>query len=438
MGRVPQVQGAVRPRAPAWRALLVVVAAATLVLLAGCQSNTRAAPHYVGNEIAPGVSAPAAAPIRIDVGVGVFEDGVVDLDPDQVETTPAARRAEAHYMPQVLAETLEARGGFGQVRVIPRRLSEMDVWVDGRILRSTGAELELAITVSDAKGRVWYTKEYEHEVNRYVYDPDPTLPRRDPFQAIYEDITDDLVRELARRSPGEIAELRTIAQLQFAQRFAPEQYGDYLARDEDGLWAVRRLPATEDPVFARLADVRQRDRLFTDRIGQYYHTYVERMTAPYDDWRRASHEELVEMRKLKSSEIVRKVGGALAVLGGLAAVVASGDGGAQVAGAAGMVGGAALFASGMDRGARARLHAEALTELAQSMGGNMRPHHITLHERTVTLSGTVEEQYAQWRGLLRELYAAENGGAEPQLPLITAEPPPDAATTPAAPGEAPR
>ncbi len=411
------------------RTALALLAAA-LVLLAGCQTNTRPSLPYVGNEAAPGVSAPAAAPTRVDVGIGVFEDGVVDLDPDQVETTPAVRRAEAHYMPQVLAETLGKRGGFGQVRVIPRRLSEMDVWVDGRIVRSNGVELELEITVSDAKGRVWYTKDYEHDVNRYAYDPDPTLVRQDAFQPLYEHIADDLVRELARRKPGDIAELRTIAQLQFAQRFAPEQYGDYLARAADGSLTVRRLPAQNDPVFARLDDIRQRDRLFGDRIAQYYHTYTERMTAPYDDWRRASHDELVEMRELKGSEIARKVGGALAVLGGLAAMVASGDGGVQLAGAAGMAGGAALFASGMAKGERAQLHAAALSELAQSMGGDMRPHHITLHERTVTLSGTVEEQYAQWRGLLRDLYEAESGGATPQLPHIAADVVPSSATEP--------
>ena len=306
------------------RSALPAVLAVLIALLVGCQSNTRPPLPYVGNEVAPGAVAPAAAPTTVDVGIGVFEDGVVDLDPDQVETTPAVRRAEAHYMPQMLARTLARRGGFGQVRVVPRRLSEMDVWVDARIVRSTGVELELEVTVSDAKGRVWYTRDYRHEVNRYVFDADPTRSREDAFQPIYEHIADDLVRELARRSPAEVAELRTIAQLQFARRFAPEQYGDYLARDDKGVITVRRLPAGNDPVFARLDDIRQRDRLFTDRLAQYYETYAERMAPPYDDWRRASHEELVEMRKLKTSEVVRKVGGALAVLGGLAAVVATG------------------------------------------------------------------------------------------------------------------
>jgi len=60
-----------------------------------------------------------------------------------------------------------------------------------------------------------------------------------------------------------------------------------------------------------------------------------------------------------------------------------------------------------------------LTEMAESMGGDMRPHHITLRDQTFTLSGTVEEQYTQWRGLLKDIYVAEHAGAPPALPLIS-------------------
>lgn len=404
------------------RATFLALCALTLTLL-GCQSGgVRPSTAYVGNSVAPGAAAPPPVTTPLDVGIGVFEDGVVDLDPEQRVTTPSVRRAEAHYMPQVLADTVARRGGFGQVRVIPRRQTEMDIWLDGRIIESTGVELELEVSVSDAKGRVWYTKKYDHEVNRYVYDPDPTLARRDPFQPLYDEITDDLVRELSRRPANELAELRAITQLQFAQRFAPEQFNDYLGRDERGQVTVKRLPALDDPAFARLNDIRLRDRMFSDQVGLYYATYAERMAAPYDNWRRASHDELVAMRKLKGSEIARKVGGALAMLGGLAAV-AAGDSAVGAAGIAGIAGGAYLFKSGVDKGAQAQLHSEALNELAESMGGDMRPHHITLSDQTVTLSGTVEEQYAQWRGLLRELYVAENAGAAPVLPHIAVDAP---------------
>ena len=421
-------------KSPVRRASAAAFLWTMLALLAGCQTgNVRPVSPYVGNAAAPGIAAPPPAPAPLDVGIGVFEDGVVDLDPDQRVTSPSVRRAEAHYMPQMLAETIERRGGFGQVRVIPRRQTEMDLWVDGRIVESTGVELVLDVTVSDAKGRVWYTRKYEHKVNRYAYDPDPTLAHQDPFQPIYDEITADLIRELSRKSAGELAELRTIAQLQFAQRFAPERYGDYLARDAKGVVSVLRLPAVDDPAFARINEMRQRDRMFTDQVGQYYHTYGERMAAPYDNWRRASHDELVAMRKLRGSEIARKLGGALAVLGGIAAV-AAGDSAVGAAGIAGIAGGAYLFKSGVDKGAEARIHAEALNELAESMGGDMRPHHITLNDQTVTLSGTVEEQYAQWRGLLRDIYVAENAGAAPVLPAFTADAPADIApaTLPAA------
>jgi hypothetical protein len=387
-----------------------------LLLLTGCQSTRTLQP---AGTAAGGQAAGTPAP-PVDVGVKVFNDGVVDLDPDQLITTPSVRRAEAHYMPQVLAETIARRSGFGHVRVLPERQSEMDLWIDGSIVESTGTRLELAITVSDAKGRVWYTREYDHEVNRYAYDPDPTLARRDPFQPIYEQITDDLLKELARRPAGEIAELRAISQLKFAQRFAPEQFSDYLGTDEKGLVSVRRLPAVDDPALARVNEMRQRDRQFTDQIGSYFHAYSERMAAPYDNWRRVSHQELTAMNKLKGQEVARKIGGALAVIGGIAAM-AAGDSAVGVAGAASVAGGAYLFKSGMDKGAQARIHAQALNELAESMGGDMRPHHITLRDQTFTLTGTVEEQYAQWRGLLKDLYVAENAGAPPVLPQITVD-----------------
>jgi len=408
------------------------------LFLVACQSgNVKPGPGPGGGSVG---AAAAASPVmtpattaapRLDVGVGVFQDGIVDLDPDQRITTPSVRRAEAHYMPQVLAETLARRGAFSfdNVRVVPQRQTEMDLWVDGRIIESTGVDLKLEITVSDAKGRQWYTREYDHEVNRYAYDPDPTVARLDPFQGIYDRITDDLLKELAKKKPAELAELRAISQLQFAQRFAPEQFGDYLGTDGKGLVVVKRLPAVDDPALARLNDLRLRDRAFTDQIGNYFHAFNERMAAPYDNWRRASHDELVAMGKLKGQEIARKLGGALAVLGGIAAV-ASGDGTAGTLGVASIAGGAYMFKTGMDKGAQARIHAQALDEMAQSMGGDMRPHHITLRDQTFTLSGSVQEQYAQWRGLLRDIYVAENAGApltQPQVSVATPDGAPPAA-----------
>jgi hypothetical protein len=44
--------------------------------------------------------------------------------------------------------------------------------------------------------------------------------------------------------------------------------------------------------------------------------------------------------------------------------------------------------------------------------GDVTPQNIELEDHTVTLTGNVEEQYAQWRAVLAELYRAEIGALE--------------------------
>ena len=55
---------------------------------------------------------------------------------------------------------------------------------------------------------------------------------------------------------------------------------------------------------------------------------------------------------------------------------------------------------------------QALEELGMSLEAEITPQVIDLEDRTVTLSGNVEEQYAQWRSLLADIYAAEIGSLE--------------------------
>ena len=52
---------------------------------------------------------------------------------------------------------------------------------------------------------------------------------------------------------------------------------------------------------------------------------------------------------------------------------------------------------------------EALEELGMSLEAEITPQVIELEDRTVMLSGNVEDQYEQWRQLLAEIYRAEIG-----------------------------
>lgn len=81
-------------------------------------------------------------------------------------------------------------------------------------------------------------------------------------------------------------------------------------------------------------------------------------------------------------------------------------------GIVGIGAGAMMVKSALDQNAEAKLHLESLKELAASLDADIEPHKLELEDRTVTLSGTVDQQYAQWREILQEIYRTETG-AEP-------------------------
>ena len=81
----------------------------------------------------------------------------------------------------------------------------------------------------------------------------------------------------------------------------------------------------------------------------------------------------------------------------------------QLAGTAGVLGGGYMVKSGIDKHAEAKLHAQSLEELSRSLNSEIQPHTIELQDRTVTLTGTVDQQYNQWRQILQEMYRSETG-----------------------------
>lgn len=358
----------------------------------------------------------------LDVGIGIFNPGVDDLSAAKEDPTvsPAIRKAEARYIPTVLANTLQNTGGWGVVRVVPDRRSEMDVWVDGEILRSDGEFLQLQITVRDSSGKTWFTRTYEGEASKYAYDPS-SPPGSEPFQGIYNRIANDMLAFRTVMPPPEVDRVRMITELKFAQRFAPEAFSDYLAVDKQGRYAIMRLPAEDDPLLQRVRRIRERDNLFVDTLQDYYSSFARQMDQPYRQWRKESYDEAEMLSQARTERNERIVGGVLAVLGGIAAAVAGGSSNnpalsslGNVAGVVGVIGGATLIKSGMDKNSEAKMHLEALKELSASLDAEIQPHTVTLEDRTVTLTGTVEQQYAQWRDILRQIYEKDTGAVSTQ------------------------
>ncbi len=167
------------------------------VALSGCVvSETRPQPKV--HPIQASVEIPESE--LLDVGVRIFDPGI----PPEVENDaelqqkkgiyPDVRRAEGRYMAMLLRNTLERSAQWGAVRVIPATAEFVDVTVEGRIIKSTGKDLEIEMSVRDSTGRTWFAnKKYEALADIGSYLSDAALEARDPFQNVYSTIANDIL-----------------------------------------------------------------------------------------------------------------------------------------------------------------------------------------------------------------------------------------------------
>ncbi|MDT8400042.1 MAG: hypothetical protein RQ899_15685, partial [Pseudomonadales bacterium] len=345
----------------------------------------------------------------LDVGIGIFDPGLDEVDKSRKELTFAdVRHAETFYVSHLLSKTLQSNGSWGVVRVVPGNLESSDVAVNGTILQSDGEAMKMRVKVSDASGRVWYEKEYEEVVSKYSYDP-KLRRNEDSFQGLYNRIANDMLQYRQKNmNPEKIASIRTIAQLQFAKGFAPEVFDEYLAENRQGIIRIKRLPATNDPMLARIQGIRERDNMYIDTLQDYYSNFAREMEQPYTEFRRLSYEEVMKLDRIQADARRNMFLGVAAILGGLVATQSSSN--AVVYSSIGALGaGGFLIKDAFNKNAEAQMRLEQIAELGSSLEQEIAPQTIELEERTVTLSGSVEEQYAQWREILADIYANEIG-----------------------------
>ncbi len=345
----------------------------------------------------------------LDVSIQVFDPGL-DREVDETEMIifPEIRRAEAHYIPQKILESFQESAGWGAVRLVPNETSAADVLVSGEILVSDGETMSIKVKVEDASGREWFERKYTHITSKYAYERTPgrAFAAQDPFQNIYNKVANDVLVHRKKLKNKQLAEIRSISQMRFAQSFAPDAFDGYVVEDKKGRYKVVRLPAENDPMLRRIDRIRERDYLFVDTLQVYYNNLVRTMDSAYQEWRKASYDEVIELDRLKRKARAEKIAGLAAVIGGIAAQT-QGNRATRTAGQVGVIGGVALVRSGFARSEQAALNVSALQELGDSLEAEIAPQIIEMEDRTITLTGTVENQYDQWRDILRDIYEAD-------------------------------
>ncbi len=347
----------------------------------------------------------------LDVGIHVFDPNVPEDEKAQEKQRifPDVRKAESRFMPVLLRDTLEGTGQWGQVRVLPSESATSDLNVEGRILESTGSEIRLAIKATDAIGRVWLDDEYEGIADTRAY-KDVAVKPRDPFDNVYATIANDLLAAREKLTREQRVQVHQVAELRFAADLAPYAFKPYLARDgRKGTYTLTRLPAGDDPVVQRLERVRERDYSLVDTLNEHYSNFAETMDDAYGNWRKYTHEELQAEADARRKALTRQVLGAAAVVGGIIAGGETTSSAGNAASTAAVLGGIYAFKSGLDMRAEIKMHGESLKQLGSSFQSEVQPIVVDIEGRTLELKGSAEEQYAEWRRLLREMYENETG-----------------------------
>lgn len=341
----------------------------------------------------------------LDIGIEPLEPGIPD-DPEEIEkerVVPDVRRAESSYIAYHLKDTLELTGNWGAVRVTPEPSNAVDLFVRGRILVSDGELLRVEVKAIDATGRAWFTRIYEDMASRFSY----SKPIEDPFQDLYNDISNDLLAAREEFSREQIMNIKTVTNLRFASDLAPDAFGDYLSASKRGAITVSQLPAVDDSMMRRIDRIREQEYLFVDTLDDYYSRFHREMRPSYDEWRHATYDEAIRLREVERQARNRLIGGALLIAGGIAAGSESETWAGDAAAAGAVMGGIGAIRSGMARRKEAEIHAESLRELSQSLATEITPYVLDIEGRTIELVGTAQEQYTQWRQILREIYIEE-------------------------------
>ncbi len=373
-----------------------VAIALALLLLQACASSPAPEPELgpapVGTVALSNSASGPNALQAFNIGIQVF---------DSIETNEALERSgaaifaeirdtETQYLPVALRHTLLSSNQWGIVRVLPEADPSMDLQITATVVRSNGVELQLQVNVVDSVGNVWLDKLYA-DIARVADYPDsaPSLLDRggityneDPFQDIYNAIANDLIAYRNSLDGNQMRQIFNVTQMRYASDLAPDAFQAYLSRDPQGLLTVSRLPAENDPLLGHVEDIRARHDVFIDTIDEYYESLYQDLKPIYDIWRQYSFEQVNEERN--SAQRARN---------------GNTDRGSFEA-----------ISQNYNRYKWAKIFEQEFVALASGFVSETAPAVLELSRNVNGLTGPVEEQYAQWRVLLRGLFEIEREG----------------------------
>jgi len=344
----------------------------------------------------------------LDVGIQVFEsEKITEEQAKEEHTSEEVRKAENHFIPYHMKNTVQQSSYWGAVRVLPTKTDGIDVLVKGKIIESNGAHLVVQIEVVDATGKSWFRKKYESEATLASYTGN-RMGEKDAYQDLYNSISNDMATYRMKLSPETVKKIRTVSKLKFAENFAPSVFNGYLAEDKKNIITANRLPADDDPIMVRLLKIRERENMYVDTLNGYYEEYYSEMWSSYENWRELNYEEIKAIKKIKRDATMRKLAGVLLLAGAIALNAGEVNNTGALQASMILIGGQVIV-QGFNISKEAEIHSAAIKELSESFGSEMRPVVMEFEGKQYELTGSAEEQFNHWRELLQQIYIAETG-----------------------------
>ena len=379
----------------------------SLLWVSGSSLPARAASEpveYTVSATEDGPAQPVEDP-RLSVGIRFLDPAIPDQDAQSLEDEgifPAVRKSESRHFAVRLREALAASDTWRKVQVVPED-APADLTLHGKILRSNGTHLTLRVWLVDASGRTGFKRRYRARVDPEYYDVLATVEREEsgavsgPFGTLYDQVANDLEKWYLKRSARELRELRWITRLKLGEDLAPMAFQGFLESGKSGDLTLARLPAEGDPLLASLRRLENAHDQFLDTVTVYQAAFSDRFYDFYEVWQRASFENWLALKE-KHKERMQ-------------ALPSPWDPDAE------MTGGrfrpeprTRNFITRSPIPAAVQEHEQIERALGSDLDHQVEPMLIEVEGQTLRLQGTLEAQYATWRRLLRELFAAETGG----------------------------
>ena len=368
-----------------------------LLLLSACAQNVPEPPprplNLVGDVVLNQATQIPAEEFLLDIGVQIFSTQSKEAEEYEIGdwVFDEIIQKETQFLPHLLKNTLVASNQWGAVRVIPESDPSLDLIVLGEIMQSDGRTVELEIRAIDSSGREWLNQVYADQSDQEGYPEstrftlDNTFDAAsfvDPFQDIYDRIANDLVSVRSQLGLQALVELNLVTDLLYARDLSPDSFANALTENEDGLLTIVNLPSVDDPMMARVADMKYRHHLFIDTVDEYYQTLYDDIQPAYVLWRRYSIDQISEVETSRQEANQSDYGGSSGFL---------------------------ALSQRYDRFKWSKIFEREFSDLAAGFNNELAPAFLELNSQVHGLTGTMEQQYREWRGILRRLFELENG-----------------------------